>query len=335
MRVLIIKTSSLGDVIHTFPALTDAVRAIPGIQFDWVVEEAFQEIPAWHPAVQQVIPSAMRRWRRSWLGTWLSGEWKTFVQRLRAQQYDAVIDAQGLIKSALITRKARGEKFGLDAGSAREPLASRFYDRRLPIERQQHAIERTRQLFARSLGYTLDELPLEYGLEVARDEAIPQDTLMFLPGTTWSSKRWPMDFWSTLIDRTVAEGHPVLLPAGNDEETRQANLLAAGRDPIKVMANQSISRVAAAISSVRAVVAVDTGLAHMAAALDTPAVALYGATDARLTGIRGKHAISLQAAIDCSPCFHRDCPKVGAAEAPPCTATLDAGQVWQALQEML
>ena len=103
MRVLLVKTSSLGDVIHTLPALTDAQRAIPGIQFDWVVEEGFAEIPAWHPAVAQVIPVAIRRWRKHPLQTLRSGEWRRFKARLRETHYDLVIDAQGLLKSAWLT----------------------------------------------------------------------------------------------------------------------------------------------------------------------------------------------------------------------------------------
>ena len=129
MRVLLIKTSSLGDVIHTLPALTDAARAIPGIRFDWVVEEGFAEIPAWHPAVDAVIPVAIRRWRKKPLQAVRSGEWSNFKRRLRETQYDLVIDAQGLLKSAWLTRYARAEVVGLDKSSAREPLAARFYQR--------------------------------------------------------------------------------------------------------------------------------------------------------------------------------------------------------------
>ena len=104
MRILLIKTSSLGDVIHALPAVTDAARAIPGIRFDWVVEESFAEIPAWHPAVDRVIPVALRRWRKAPFSAWFGGEWHRFRQSLRAERYDAVIDAQGLLKSALLTR---------------------------------------------------------------------------------------------------------------------------------------------------------------------------------------------------------------------------------------
>lgn len=168
MRVLIIKTSSLGDVIHTLPALTDAAHAIPGIRFDWVVEEGFAEIPSWHPAVDQVIPVAIRRWRKNLWQTIKSGEWKAFKQRVRERKYDLVIDAQGLVKSAWLTRYVKAPVAGLDRYSAREGWASRFYDRPLSVATGQHAVERVRQLFAMALAYDLPEGIGNYGLDLDR-----------------------------------------------------------------------------------------------------------------------------------------------------------------------
>ena len=144
MRVLLVKTSSLGDLIHSFPAITDAARALPGIRFDWLVEESFAEVPQWHPAVARVVPVAVRRWRRGWHRAWKSGELRAFRRDLRQQEYDLVLDAQGLLKSALPALLARGPRAGLDRSSAREGLAALFYQRRLPVARGQHAIERVR-----------------------------------------------------------------------------------------------------------------------------------------------------------------------------------------------
>lgn len=152
MHVLIVKTSSMGDVLHTLPALTDAMQAIPGIRFDWVVEENFAQIPSWHPAVDKVLPVAIRRWRKHWFGSQQREERVLFKRELQSRQYDVVIDAQGLIKSAaLVTRLAKGVKHGQDSRSAREPFASWWYDKRHEINKQQHAVERTRELFAKSL----------------------------------------------------------------------------------------------------------------------------------------------------------------------------------------
>ena len=143
MRVLIVKTSSMGDVLHTLPSLTDAMQAIPGIRFDWVVEEGFAQIPSWHAAVDRVIPVAIRRWRKAWFSAPIRGERQAFRDAVRAQKYDAIIDAQGLVKSAaLVTRLAHGVKHGLDWQTAREPLASLFYNRKHHIAKQQHAVER-------------------------------------------------------------------------------------------------------------------------------------------------------------------------------------------------
>ena len=154
MQVLIVKTSSMGDVLHTLPALTDALQAIPDIRFDWVVEEGFSQIPTWHPAVDRVIPVAIRRWRKNWFGNDTRQQRCDFKRTLQERRYDVVIDAQGLIKSAaLITRIAKGNKHGPDCKSAREPFASWFYNVRHEIDKQQHAVERTRELFAKSLGY--------------------------------------------------------------------------------------------------------------------------------------------------------------------------------------
>lgn len=127
MRVLIVKTSSMGDVLHTLPALTDAQQVIPGIQFDWVVEEGFAQIPSWHDAVDRVIPVAIRRWRKAWFSAPIKAERKAFRDAVQAQQYDAIIDAQGLVKSAaLVTRLGRGVKHGMDWSTAREPWPACF-----------------------------------------------------------------------------------------------------------------------------------------------------------------------------------------------------------------
>jgi len=223
VRVLLIKTSSLGDVIHTLPALTDAQRALPGIRFDWVVEEGFAEIPAWHPAVAQVIPVAIRRWRKHPLQTWRSGEFRRFKARLRETHYDLVIDAQGLLKSAWLTRYVKAPVAGLDRDSAREPLATRFYDRAYAVPREQHALERVRQLFAQALGYPLPVGTGDYGLERSRLASGSEEPyLLFLHGTTWPSKHWPEANWRELAERMCAFGWAIRLPWGNAEEKARA-----------------------------------------------------------------------------------------------------------------
>ncbi|TCD22745.1 lipopolysaccharide heptosyltransferase I [Pseudomonas sp. IC_126] len=294
MRVLLIKTSSLGDVVHTLPAVTDAQRAVPGIQFDWVVEEGFAEIPAWHPAVAQVIPVAIRRWRKQPLQTLRSGEWRRFKARLREARYDLVIDAQGLLKSAWMTRYVKAPIAGLDRDSVREPLASRFYDRRYAVPRDQHALERVRQLFAQSLGYPVPETIADYGLD-RNQLATPGEApyLLFLHGTTWPSKHWPEQYWRELAERMSEFGWAIRLPWGNADEKARAERIADGLAGVSVLPRLNLGGIAKVVAGARACVAVDTGLGHLAAALDVPSISLYGPTLPGRVGAYGRSQVHL------------------------------------------
>lgn len=297
MRVLLVKTSSMGDVLHSLPALTDAQQAIPGIQFDWVVEEGFAQIPTWHSAVNQVIPVAIRRWRKNWFSAPIRAERAAFREKLQATHYDAIIDAQGLLKSAfLVTRLAHGDKHGYDRHSIREPLASFFYDHRYSISKQQHAVERIRQLFAKSLGYTC---PTQQG-----DYAIAQHFLqpsvnhespyvVFLHSTTRDDKHWPEENWRKLIALMAGSGVKIKLPWGAPHEEQRAKRLANGFDFVEVLPKLTLAEVAQQIANAKAVVSVDTGLSHLTAALDKPNFTLFGPTDPGLIGGYGReqHAI--------------------------------------------
>lgn len=293
MHVLIVKTSSMGDVLHTLPALTDAMQAIPGIRFDWVVEENFAQIPSWHPAVDKVLPVAIRRWRKHWFGSQQREERVRFKRDLQLRQYDVVIDAQGLIKSAaLVTRLARGVKHGQDSRSAREPFASWWYDQRHEIDKKQHAVERTRELFAKSLGYEKPQTQGDYAIAAhfLRDE--PQDIapyLVFLHATTRDNKHWPESHWRELIGLLQPAGLRIKLPWGAEHEHQRAQRLAEGFDYVEVLPKLTLEAIARELAGARAVVSVDTGLSHLTAALDRPNITLYGPTDPGLIGGYGQN----------------------------------------------
>jgi heptosyltransferase-1 len=316
----------MGDVIHTLPALTDAMRAIPGIRFDWVVEEAFAEIPRWHPAVDQVIPVAIRRWRKNLLATWKGGEWSSYKQQLQARQYDAVIDAQGLLKSALlVTRVARGKRFGLDKHSAREPLAARFYDHTLNIAKDQHAVERVRQLFAAALGYTLEGRG-DFAIREHFAHTDAEPYLMFQHSTTRFDKHWPEVYWQTLINKACEAGWRVKLPWGNADEKARAERLAQGNTKTEVLPKLSLAEVAQALAGATACVSVDTGLSHLAAALDRPNVILFGPTDPGLVGGYGLDQVCLEACKQ---------PLIESSVEPKIFAPLTPEIVWGALTPFL
>lgn len=297
MRVLVIKTSSLGDVIHTLPALTDAAEVYPDIQFDWVVEESFAEVPSWHAQVAQVIPVALRRWRKTPLATWRSQEWHDFKAQIGLTRYDAIIDAQGLVKSAWLTRYASGMCFGLDRHSAREPLASLFYDRKVSISKEQHAVERVRQLFAAALEYKMPQRVGDYQIDRTRlpDGEQQKDYLVFLHGTTWPTKHWPEKYWQALAQIAAEQGLAILIPWGNEIEKQRAERIAAMTANVTVLPRLSLSSLATILADARAVVSVDTGLAHLSAALDTSNITLYGPTQPALVGTYGNNQVHLEA----------------------------------------
>ncbi len=336
-------------MIHTLPALTDAKKALGDVQFDWVVEENFSEIPAWHPDVRNVIPVAIRRWRKQIIKTIFSGEWKNFKQHLQKEHYDYVIDAQGLLKSALITRLANGKTYGLDKNSAREPIASHFYQHPQDVSKQQHAVERVRQLFAKILKYKLPPA-IDYGLSAKASpffkkgaEGIettnPQyKVIMFLHGTTWETKHWPEIHWFKLADNLTDQDYTILLPWGNEAEYQRAVRIkeqCKNSEQVKVLEKMTLNELFNKILNMDAVIAVDTGLAHLSAALDKPTVALYGPTSPGLTGTYGNKQCHLKASISCAPCFKKTCDKAANLVKPECYNTLTPEQVINSLTELI
>lgn len=338
MRILLVKTSSLGDIIHTLPALTDAQRHYPDLQCDWVVEEAFAEIPTWHSTVKRVIPVALRRWRKQWWKMWFHKEWQQFKQELTRDSYDYVIDAQGLLKSAWLTSQAQGTRYGLDARSARESIASFFYHKRFSVSTQYHAVERLRRLFAQILCYDLPQLPVDYGIvnHFSEQTTEKQKTIIFLHGTTWYTKHWIDSYWIQLAQRIVNKGYAIRLPWGDERERRRATKIAAIHPKITVIPKSTLSHLAVELLQAHAVVGVDTGLSHLSAALEVPTVTLYGVTHPSKTGTYGQHQIHLRANFPCAPCFNRKCTYQGIATVhPACYSDLSVDKVWQVLQTFL
>ena len=293
-RVLIVKTSSMGDVIHTLPAVSDACTVFPDIEFDWIVEETFSEIPAWHPRVENVIPVAIRRWRKNIFKLMGSDEWALFRAGISRNHYDCIIDAQGLIKSAILTRFANGKICGYDRHSAREPLATIAYQQKFSVAKEQHAVERIRELFAKALGYEKPQTAPDYGIDRRRfGEQAEPPYVLFLHGTTREDKHWPDEYWQTLCRLLCDAGINVRLPWWTDTEHRRARLIAEMHPRAEVLSRTNLAGMAATIACARAVVAVDTGLGHLAAALAVPALSLYGSTSPKLVGAYGPNQFHL------------------------------------------
>ena len=334
MRVLLIKTSSMGDVLHALPALTDAMHAIPGIRFDWVVEEAFQEIPAWHPAVDRVIPVALRRWRKHPLQALWSGEWNAFKRALKNRAYDVVLDSQGLIKSAWIARKARGLRVGYDSTSARESVASYFYQRKIPVDRDFHAIVRQRKIFAKALGYDVPDTAPNSSLSIQWKPEKDLPYVVFLHGTSWLSKEWPEMYWKELAVLAVDAGYAVKLLWGSEVERSRAERIAKSYGAT-VLPHLTLGEIASVFVEASGVIGVDSGLAHLAAALGVPAITLYGATDASKTGALGPRQKNIQGEASCAPCLSRVCRNPNVMGEPVCWGPVTPKLVWKSIQDLL
>lgn len=289
--ILVVKTSSLGDVVHQMPAVTDARRDYPDAWIAWVVEEAFAPLVRLHPGVDEVIEVATRRWRSQLmqLSTWR--EAAESLRNLRARNYDLIVDTQGTIRSAVIARLARGLRHGYDAQSIREPLASRFYDVRHCIARDQHPIARTRQLTAAALGYEI-EGEIDYGLNRDRlrtESGKPYGIL--LHATADARKEWPEQNWIALGQALAAQGHAVALPWGTQVERERSERIAAAVPDAFVPDRKPLDVTARLIASADFVIGVDTGLLHLAAALGVARVGMLGAIKPMPAAPLGKGAM--------------------------------------------
>ncbi len=279
------KTSSLGDVVHHCPAVTDAARHAPDAEIDWVVEEAFSGVAAMHSCVRRVIPVAMRRWRNS---LWRPSAWSeiaAFRRALAHDPYDVVIDSQGLLKSALICTAAAGPVHGMDRASAREPIAARFYDVAYSVARNLHAVERNRRLTAQVLEYALDGFP-GYGLRANASLPVEVETpfAVFLTMTSRADKLWPETHWTGL---GKALGMRVVLPWGNADERARAERIAAGIRNAIVPPRLALDALGSLLQGATTVVGLDTGLTHLAFALGTRTIGVYCGSDPALTGLYG------------------------------------------------
>jgi heptosyltransferase I len=287
-KVLLVKTSSLGDLIHNLPAVNDIRAAVPGAEIDWVIEEPFLFILRLHPGVAAAIPVAIRRWRRTLWRRETRAEIAAFLRHLRAQTYNAVIDSQGLMKSALIALAARGTRYGLDFHSAREPLAL-LYHHTFRISWELHAVERNRLLMARALDYEVPQR-CSYGISAAPrrfDWLAAGPYAVLLHATSGDYKLWHERNWVELGNALESTGLCCVLPWGSARERERSVRLASGLRAAVVPPALSLDDLAGLFAGAKAVVGVDTGLAHLAAALGVQTVGIYCATDPAATGIYG------------------------------------------------
>lgn len=330
----------MGDVVQTLPALSDATRAFPGIRFDWAVDESFAQVPAWHQRVDNVFPSALRRWGKDLTQAIKSREASEFLKALRAVRYDAIVDLQGEWKSTLIARLAKGPRHGYDAASVHEWGAHLAYEKKYSVPKREHSIQRMRQLMAQALKYSYKQSEVDYGIDQSRLGPMPltitRPYLVFIHSTSWSSKVWPEFYWRDLTGKATAGGFQVVLPWGSTDEYQRSLRIAAGNDQVLVLPQLSISEKASVLSQAFATVGLDTGLSHIAAALDIPSLTIYGATDPFLVGATGKYQMHVVSDFECVKCHEVECTYgKPALFKPACFVGVKPDQVWLELQQLM
>jgi heptosyltransferase I len=301
MTILLVKLSSLGDVIHNFPVVSDIKRHQPDAVIDWVTEAPYVPLVQTHPSVNRVFGVHLRQLKKNWLSPPAWSQLRADKAALKQHPHDHIIDTQGLLKSVMVAKWAKdavGSVLnGMNRESAREPLASRFYDVTFDVSKALHAVARNRLLAAKALGYSLPT-NCDYGLDAST--FAPPDLAAFplkskhgyvvlLHATSRADKQWQISSWIALGKALNAMGFAVILPSGNANEFATSQAIAAALDDAAAFTMLPLVKTASLLAHAAAVVGVDTGLAHLAVALRRPTVGIYVTTDPARTGLYDDH----------------------------------------------
>lgn len=289
-RILIVKTSSMGDVIHAFPALADLKRAQPDTKVDWLVEAGFAGIARLHPSIDRVITCELRKWRKAPFSPSVRAAYAKLKSEINETPYDAIVDLQGLVKSAWLASRAKGPRFGYDWASAREPLAGVSYQHTFAVSKAEHAVTRNRELLAKALQYELPAAQNSYGLQLISQK---KRLVVCCHATSRDDKLWPEENWRALIAACGAKGYEIGLPWGSPAEEARAHRLALGFAHAHVWPRDPFAQLAKDLSAAACVVGVDTGLLHLAAAVGAPVIGVYVATKPGLSGAWGGDATAV------------------------------------------
>lgn len=289
-RFLLMKTSSLGDVLHNLAVVSDLQRVFPGSLIDWCVEAPFAEIPLWHSGVRRVIPVAIRRWRKNLLSPETWADVRLALGALRTERYDAIIDTQGLVRSVLLAQLAHGPVYGQNRHEARESLSGLLLSHPLAVPYALHAVERYRTIAATALDYAdrLRELPLDFGLQ-ARFPAEPGNEVFLFTNTSRDKKLWPEASWINVGRQLHEAGLVAVFTAGNEQEAARSQRIAqgiaeGGGKAGEILFRPTLTQLTERLSKARLCLGVDTGFTHIACALEIPTIAIFTDTDPALAG---------------------------------------------------
>jgi heptosyltransferase-1 len=321
MKVLVIKVSALGDIVHALPVLAHMHAAVPEATVDWLIESSFAPLLENHPLIRRLITLDTRGWRTEGATRAVKGSLQV-IGKLRSEHYDVVLDLQGNSKSGLFTLLSGAPlRFGFDRAQTREWLNLLATNRKVPIPSANHHITSRYLRIAQAAFPGTPEIPLSGPLPVldgaAQNVARQLDKfgmrrgafLVAHYGTTWDTKLWPLESWVELVRALVLErGEQLVLTWGNDREKRAVERMAeAAQGRAVIWPRGTLTELVALLAAARLVIGADTGPVHLAAAVGTSTVSLYRVTDSRRNGPPGDRHVRLQAPMDCSPCLRKNC----------------------------
>ena len=297
VKILLVKLSSLGDIVHTLPVVQDMLATMPDAQIDWVVEKAFAPLLTQVDGIHRIIPCELRRWRKSFWSAQTRTEWRAFKADLQKDSYDVVLDLQGLTKSAVVARlarlAARGKRYAManqTDGSGYEAPTRWVADVAIELEPHIHAVARARRLTASALDYSaeLPEKMPDFGLKVKKSQLIraqaAPETIAFIHGSSRQDKTWPLQNWVELGERLAANGYQVALVHGNAQELATSQAIAAQLASSIVLPLLSLDALTLELATCQGAIGVDSGVSHIAAALGLPLVQIYNFDTAWRTG---------------------------------------------------
>jgi len=296
MKVLILKLTSMGDLMHALPALTEAEQNIKNISFDWVVDKAFSSVPSWHPAVDKIIKTDHRNWRKQFLSSESREALNLVKKEINATDYDFVVDMQNNLKSAFLSFLSDHRVTGMDASSSREYPAHWAYSKKVNIKKSLHAIDRQKELLASTLGYK--SVPgVDYGISKVKflkpAFELPTNYMVLVQNASWPTKQWPVAYWKDLVKYLGDRGVNVILPSGSEDELMRAKEISSVSERAKALEVLPLNEVAHIIDNADYCICSDTGLAHLSAVVNTSSLTLYGPTDTKLIGTKGNNQIHI------------------------------------------
>jgi heptosyltransferase-1 len=282
----------MGDLMHALPALTEAKEFNQDIVFDWVVDRSFSEVPKWHPAVNKVIKTDHRNWKKQFFSPESRDALRSVINDINNTEYDLVIDMQNNLKSSFVSYLCKHKVTGMDFKSVREFPAHLSYNKKINISKDLHAITRQNIILSEALGYsTLNSS--DYGITdvnfIKPSFNLPSEYVVLVQNASWKTKQWSIVNWQLLVNHLDKLGIDMILPSGNEEEYLRAKKISSVSGKTHVLKPIPLNEIAYIMNKAKFSVCSDTGLAHLSAVVDTPSLTLYGPTDTKLIGTKGNN----------------------------------------------